>query len=88
MRIQAKIFVLFLCISTTTAIGWRKELEQRPQETLKARPITQTDVDNYSIDELALLFNVKEEIDVIIVDMANSVNTLWIIIASINIIAM
>jgi len=68
--------------------GWREESDTRPADTLKTRPITQGDVDNMSLDDLAVLFNTKEDIEFILDDMTDSINQIWIIISAINIIAM
>ena len=68
--------------------AWRETSSTRPKEALKFRKITQEDVDQYTIEELSGLFNQKKEIDYVVRDMTDSVNTLWIITSAINIIAM
>lgn len=90
MRYQTKIFILILSIISNTSVmaGWRETSSIRPKDAVKFQKITQEEIDNYTIDELAGLFNLKTEIDYVIRDMADSVNTLWIITSAINIIAM
>ena len=90
MRYHTKIFLLILIIISHSAViaGWREASSTRPEEAVKFQKITQEEVDTYTIDELAGLFNQKTEIDFVIRDMTDSVNTLWIITSAINIIAM
>ena len=82
------ILILSITSNTTVMASWRETSSTRPKEAVKFQKITQAEVDQYTIDELEGLFNHKTEIDFVVRDMTDSVNTLWIITSAINIIAM
>jgi len=74
-----------LSANTVAALGVIPTKEELP---VNITIWTQQDVDNATAEELAKIFSSKESLDMVIDDMGDSVNQIWIITAAINIIAM